>query len=305
MPFEDLLVQQIFADIELIIRDNTEVVQGVLEIYNEYNYLLSEQEKVNKFIAQPNNTIKSYQQQIAKYQQMYQTVNEQVPFFVRMNMIEINGLEVKQKLLDTCVALEESLVRAIHKLVVKKIQELSKEIGDLFQGVQNKADSVEKLVEIERNIEKIRMSEFKRVQIEFVDTTKWLFELYNNNFNCEEELKLIHQLSNSVHSFIGKIDHEELRVKRDREELENKLRKRKEDFLQNIDFVFNQIDQIKTNFTDNFMVKDANAQIEALVKKVEDYIEDMGDINEKEELIGWQPTEFPKLLDAQRNIKPY
>ena len=46
------------------------------------------------------------------------------------------------------------------------------------------------------------------------------------------------------------------------------------------------------------MVKDANAQIEALVKKVEDYIADMGDINEKEELIGWQPTEFPKLLDA-------
>lgn len=53
------------------------------------------------------------------------------------------------------------------------------------------------------------------------------------------------------------------------------------------------------------MVKDANAQIEALVKKVDDYIADMGDINEKEELIGWQPTEFPKLLDAQRNIKPY
>lgn len=47
-------------------------------------------------------------------------------------------------------------------------------------------------MEIEQNIEKIRMSEFKKVQIEFVDTTKWLFELYNNNFNCEEELKLIH-----------------------------------------------------------------------------------------------------------------
>lgn len=63
---------------------------------------------------------------------MYNTVNELVPFFVRMNMIEINGLEVKQKLLDTCEALEESLVRAIYKLVIKKIQDLSKEIGDLF-----------------------------------------------------------------------------------------------------------------------------------------------------------------------------
>jgi len=90
-----------------------------------------------------------------------------------------------------------------------------------------------------------------------------------------------------VHSFIGKIDHEELRVKRDREDLENKLRKRKEEFLQNIDFVFQHIDLIKTTWTDNFMVKDANAAIDGLVKKVEDYIEDMTDINEKEELIGW------------------
>jgi hypothetical protein len=34
-------------------------------------------------------------------------------------------------------------------------------------------------------------------------------------------------------------------------------------------------------------------------------MDEMTDINEKEELIGWQPTEFPKLLDAQRNVKPY
>lgn len=162
-----------------------------------------------------------------------------MPFYVRMNLIEVNGLEVKQKLLETCESLEENLVRAIHKFVLKRISDLSKEIGDLFQGVQSKAETAEKLVEIERNIEKIRVSEFKKVQLDFADTCKWLFELYNNNFQCEEELKLIHQLSNSVHSFIGKIDHEEVRVKRDREELENKLRRRKEEFVTSIDFVSN------------------------------------------------------------------
>jgi len=54
-------------------------------------------------------------------------------------------------------------VRAIHKFVLKRIADLSKEIGDLFQGVQSKAETAEKLVEIERNIEKIRVSEFKKV----------------------------------------------------------------------------------------------------------------------------------------------
>jgi predicted ArsR family transcriptional regulator len=80
-----------------------------------------------------------------------------------MNMIEVNGLEVKVKLLETCETLEQNLIKAINKFVLKRIADLSKEIGDLFQGVQSKAESAEKLVEIEKNIEKIRASEFKKV----------------------------------------------------------------------------------------------------------------------------------------------
>jgi len=78
-------------------------------------------------------------------------------------MIEVNGLEVKVKLLETCETLEQNLIKAINKFVLKRIADLSKEIGDLFQGVQSKAESAEKLVEIEKNIEKIRASEFKKV----------------------------------------------------------------------------------------------------------------------------------------------
>ncbi len=141
-----------------------------------------------------------------KYKSLYKEVNQMVPFYVRMNMIEVNGLEVKSKLLETCEKLEETLVKAIDRLVLKKIGDLSKDIQDLLQGVTIKAESAEKLVEIERNIEKIRVTEFKRVLHEFTETTKWLFELYNNNFKSEEELKLMYQLSNLVHSFSNKID---------------------------------------------------------------------------------------------------
>jgi hypothetical protein len=49
-----------------------------------------------------------------------------------MNMIEVNGLEVKVKLLETCETLEQNLIKAINKFVLKRIADLSKEIGDLF-----------------------------------------------------------------------------------------------------------------------------------------------------------------------------
>ncbi len=62
-------------------------------------------------------------------------MNQLVPFYVRMNMIEVNGLEVKVKLLETCETLEQNLIKAINKFVLKRIADLSKEIGDLFQGV--------------------------------------------------------------------------------------------------------------------------------------------------------------------------
>ena len=51
VPFEDLLVQEIYNDIEQVIDANVRIVQQVLEIYNQYSYLLQESEKVQKFIG--------------------------------------------------------------------------------------------------------------------------------------------------------------------------------------------------------------------------------------------------------------
>jgi hypothetical protein len=54
--------------------------------------------------------------------------------------------------------------------------------------------------------------------------------LYANSFRCEDELSSIYKLSDQVWSFMEKIEKEDRRVSRDRNELENKLRKRRDIF---------------------------------------------------------------------------
>jgi hypothetical protein len=51
---------------------------------------------------------------------------------------------------------------------------------NLISGIEGKAETAEKLVEIEKNIETIRIKAQRDTHNEFIDLTKWLFMLYNN-----------------------------------------------------------------------------------------------------------------------------
>jgi uncharacterized protein YPO0396 len=53
-----------------------------------------------------------------------------------------------------------------------------------------------------------------------------------------------------VHTLITKVDQEENRLSREREELEGKLRVKKNQFVASIDDLVAKIDSIKTQFTE-------------------------------------------------------
>ncbi len=86
-------------------------------------------------------------------------------------MFLVDGLEVKKNYLNICTNLVETLMRAIHSQILKynlynhqrKIAELIREINSLYEGIASKAETEAKLVEIEKNIEKIIKIENKVV----------------------------------------------------------------------------------------------------------------------------------------------
>lgn len=101
-----------------------------------------------------------------------------------------------------------------------------------------------------------------------------------------------------VHTLNYKVDLEDTRLSREREELESKLREKREKFTANIDDLVLKIDLLKTTFTSTYQIKEANDMIKGYALRLSDYLKDMIFINQKEDLLGWSQTEFPKLLEA-------
>jgi len=80
-----------------------------------------------------------------------------------MNLIQVNGVEVMKSFLEICDKMVNTLKAAIHANVLKSIAELNREIAVLIEGVCQKCDSEEKLVETEQRIELIRAKQFRAV----------------------------------------------------------------------------------------------------------------------------------------------
>ena len=64
------------------------------------------------------------------------------------------------------------------------------------------------------------MKDYNAIKIEFRALSEMLFMLYRNHFRCDDELKQIHQLSEEVYQMIPKVDEQEIKVKKDRDDLE-------------------------------------------------------------------------------------
>lgn len=306
VPLDDQVVVELTVEIDEIIEGNIRNIENVVKIYNEYAFLLREMDKVHDFCSLKHER-KDFQSEILKYQKLIDEVNRNVPFFVRMNMILIDGLDVKKNFLNILEEIKSKLYSAIHGLIVKKIGAVNTEITNLFDGISAKAESEKKLVELEKNAELIRLQKNREISTEFKDTVKWLLLLYDYPFHPEpeDEVKLIYTCSEQVHGLMTRVEKEEVRLRKEREELDSKLRKARDDFIQNIDILVNEIESLRTEYTEKFQSPEANKKIDILDGKLRKYLDDKLEINGKEDLLIASQTDFPKLDEAKNNLAPY
>jgi dynein heavy chain len=97
---------------------------------------------------------------------------------------------------------------------------------------------------------------------------------------------------------------EEDRLKEERVKFENDLRRRREVFNIDIDALRRDIDSLE-GYESAFMMKDANEQIDQLNLTLEGLVNDLSDINENEEMLGQNQSDYPRLQQAQAKLKPY
>ena len=126
-PLEDQVYISAYNKINSILTKNLAVVSQVLKIYNQYSYILNEKDKVAKFIeSKPKR--EQYSKMIQNYQELYQQVHSKLPFYINMNMVQVDCVDVKKNLLATINELIAMMLNGINNYLLAKNTEIYKEI---------------------------------------------------------------------------------------------------------------------------------------------------------------------------------
>lgn len=223
-----------------------------------------------------------------------------------MNMILIDGTDIKRQFLQICSDVEKSLQTQIHVYIMKRSADISNDITKRLDDLKGKAQTTDKLVELEQKKEEIKAKEHKRIKEEFTDLQKWIDMLFKTTFTIDDKgLNDIYLTSKAVHSIMAVVDKEEQRIDNEREILEQQLKKRKEEFVKSIDEICTQIEGIPNDYVSEYVKDTAVAKMQQYREELTAYLNEMEDINKEEAQLDWQQTEFPNLLQAVENLRPF
>ena len=95
----DEVVMQVTEEIEGILDENLEIIAKALETYEQYGFLLKENERVKEFIETGGRKRDEFLKELLKYKNLYDEIESNLPFYIRMNLIQIDGVEIKRKFL--------------------------------------------------------------------------------------------------------------------------------------------------------------------------------------------------------------
>ena len=82
-------------------------------------------------------------------------------------------------MLNICEELEAKLLKDISNIISETNAKITREIEAMIEKISGKADTAERIVELETNLEKIKKKEYNALIDEFEDLAKWLKMLLN------------------------------------------------------------------------------------------------------------------------------
>lgn len=88
-------------------------------------------------------------------------------------MILIDGNHIKRKYLQICEDLVNNLMKKINSILIQKNIDLQRDIGLLMDSISINPENEELLVQVERNLERLKLKDQKIVNDEFEDIIKW------------------------------------------------------------------------------------------------------------------------------------
>ena len=306
VPLEDEVVKQAISKVEKVIEENLNVVEKVLNIYDSYVYLLKEKVKVTKF-CETKKDRESYIEEIKKYEEVILKINQELPSFLYMNMFLIDCREINRTLRKCCEDLINQLLKSALTLMIDKTSNLSRDYESIKEKASTKPETEAKLVETETFIDKAKNEQIKKNLEEYEDVLQWLKTIFNTNYRTtDDDLKTIYNTHLNIEQIEKTLDLYEGKLKTARLDFENKLNKKRTELFTTLDEISAELDTFKEMSEERAGGKKNNEEVLAeLNEQLKKAHLDIDDLIEKESLMGFTPTDFPKLQTCEETIKPF
>jgi hypothetical protein len=111
---DDEIVINAKAEIQQILLENLQIAAKAVNVYDEYLFLLKEQEKVQEFMSSPKRVQKEYIARIQTYIDTIRKIKSEAPYEIRMSMFLVQCHELNNKLIHECENLINSIVKRIY-----------------------------------------------------------------------------------------------------------------------------------------------------------------------------------------------
>lgn len=206
----------------------TEVSPALNKILEPFTLILGEFEadysdymelNFNEFVAS-NPIIKKITDNFNKVNEMSEKLTL-LPFYTVARMIEIDLKELKMSLTEKIDVYREGIVKWAYDKMHKSVTELYKNIQTTLDRIKDVPKNSEKLVELEKFIEKIRKELEKQYHNEFENIRKWLTYLYGVNCTfTQDDYVNIHKTATILYSLPERVAAEEREIDEYRQNME-------------------------------------------------------------------------------------
>lgn len=291
--------------IERTVHFNMANATEAVRIYDEYTYLLSEEDRIKEFVKDSSKTIPNFLQKIASFKAVDLRIRQELPGEMRMQMVTVDCRELNETLRSHAATCTSILLEHVAQMNLERNERLCKSFDTIVTAVAKKPTNATELVDIEQQLEQFRGSTLKDMLDEFQDIRAWQQMLYDcEHLLTPRDFKAIVDTAVWVQSIDAKMLKNEQSLRAERDAIEKKFKEDRQSFEDEITGYLNMVNKFK-EAGDLKKMDDNLEHILALKEHLEHARYKAEKVREKEVLLGWDPSDFEKLTEAIDRLQPY
>lgn len=235
VPDDDEVAENAKQTISKIIEENRVVAEQAIHVYEDYMWILNEQEVVDEFLKQEPFDRKKFQAQVDKYQATIEEIREKMPFELRLNMFLVECKDINDAL---CKRLDDLMLAVLDKatefVFTKLALEISNEVKAIKEELAPRASESEVLVNLEKRLAKLKEVDHKRIKDDYNDMIEWYLLLQKNprqKLNDNENIRPIINAFMAVNDIVNIIENSDQRLAADKGELSSRVLNQQQEYL--------------------------------------------------------------------------